>query len=78
MIHWVEYYSELYVRETIVTEMVLNAIEPLPTLDELDAESTLKELEKAIDALAIGKAPGKVLEHLQWSEASMCRSPHTI
>ena len=30
----------------------------LPTIEELDTEPTLKELNKAIDSLASGKAPG--------------------
>ena len=42
---WVKHYSELYARENIVTEDVLNAIDDcLPVLEELDEELTLDEL----------------------------------
>jgi len=37
---WVEYYSELYSRENVVVTSVLDAIEPLPIMEELDAEPT--------------------------------------
>ena len=36
----------------------LDATECLPTIDELDSEPLVKELSKAIDSLASGKAPG--------------------
>ena len=36
----------------------LDAVECLPTMEELDTEPTLEELSKAIDSLASGKAPG--------------------
>ena len=36
----------------------LDAIECLPTRDELDSEPSVEELSKAIDSLASGKAPG--------------------
>ncbi|XP_052712455.1 uncharacterized protein LOC128186658 [Crassostrea angulata] len=41
-----------------VTVSALDAIECLPTMDELDVEPTLEELSKAIDNLTSGKAPG--------------------
>ena len=50
--------SELYSRETLVTETALNFIEDLSVMDELDALPTIEELSKAIDALSSGKAPG--------------------
>ena len=58
MDRWVEHYSELYSRENSVTTSVLDAIEPLPIMEELDAEPTIAELCKAVDSLASGKAPG--------------------
>ena len=36
----------------------LDAVECLPTMEELDIEPTLEKLGKAIDSLASGKAPG--------------------
>ncbi|KAL7865389.1 hypothetical protein SRHO_G00106360 [Serrasalmus rhombeus] len=58
MERWVEHYSELYSRENIVVKSALDAIDPLPTMEELDAETTWEELSKAIDSLACGKASG--------------------
>ena len=37
----------------------METIEDLPFLEELDAEPTIEELSKAIDALSSGKAPGE-------------------
>lgn len=53
MERWVDYFSELYSRENVVTS-ALDAIEPLPIKEELDAEPTTEELCKAINS----KAPG--------------------
>ena len=36
----------------------LNSIPPLPIMDELDAKPKIEELDKAVDALSNGKAPG--------------------
>ncbi|XP_076035992.1 uncharacterized protein LOC143021955 [Oratosquilla oratoria] len=58
MDRWVEHYSELYSRENTIAPSALDAIEPLPIMEELDAEPTIAELGKAIDSLASGKAPG--------------------
>ena len=58
MNRWVEHYSELYARETKISDSAINAIESLSTMEELDVEPTLEELSKAIDKLAAGKAPG--------------------
>ncbi|KAL8601071.1 hypothetical protein ACOMHN_040772 [Nucella lapillus] len=55
---WVEHYSELYSREKVVITSAFDAIKPLSTVVELDAEPTLEELSKAIDSLVCGKAPG--------------------
>ena len=54
----VEHYSELYSRETVVTNAALNAIRDLPMMEELDNEPTIEDLSKAIDSLSCGKAPG--------------------
>ena len=51
---WVEHYS----RENTVSPSALDAVECLPTMEELDREPVLEELSKAIDNLASGKAPG--------------------
>ena len=41
MERWVEHYSELYSRETVVTNAALNAIRDLPMMEELDNEPTI-------------------------------------
>ena len=56
---WVEHYSELYSRETVVHQSALDAIEDLPLMPELDEEPSIEELSKEIDRLSSGKAPGK-------------------
>ena len=53
-----EHYSDLYSRKNIVPPSALDAVECLPTIEELDTEPTLEELSNAIDSLASGKAPG--------------------
>ena len=55
---WVEHYLETYGTENKVTEAALNVILQLTVLKEIDAEPTLDELEKAINCLDSGKAPG--------------------
>jgi len=47
MARWVEHYSELYSRETLVTEAALSSIKNLPIMEELDEVPTLEELSKA-------------------------------
>ena len=59
MERWVEHYSDFYSRENTVSPAALDAIECLPTMDELDSEPLVEELSKAIDSLASGKAPGR-------------------
>ena len=59
MSRWVEHYLDLYSRENCVTQEALGGIEDLPVLEELDTKPTLDELNKAIDALSYGKAPGE-------------------
>ena len=58
MERWVEHYSELYSRENSVVDSALDAIEPLPIMEDLDAEPTMEEFSKAIDSLACSKTPG--------------------
>ena len=58
MSRWVEHYSELYHRETKVTEEALDAVSPLPCMFELEDEPNMDELVAAIDRLPQGKAPG--------------------
>ena len=47
MDRWVEHYSELYSRDNTVAASALDAIEPLPIMEELDAEPTIAELCKS-------------------------------
>ena len=58
MERWVEHYSDLYSRQNVVMTAALDAIECLPAIEELDIEPTIEELNKAINSLASGKAPG--------------------
>ena len=58
MERWVEHYSDLYSRQNTVSATALDAIECLPTMKELDVIPTVQELSKAMDNLALGKAPG--------------------
>ena len=58
MERWVEHYSALYSRNTIITSSTLEAIKSLPVMEELDAVPTVEELSKAIDTIPTGKAPG--------------------
>ena len=55
---WVEHYSQLYALERDVPPAFEDLIPRLPIMTELDREPTVMELEKAIDQLAAGKAPG--------------------
>ena len=58
MERWAEHYQELYSRETIVTETAVENTSPLPVMEELDDPPTTEKLDKAIDSLVSGKAPG--------------------
>ena len=49
MEHWVEHYSELYSRVNVDSEEALMAIESLCIMDELDSDSTLEEINQALD-----------------------------
>ena len=52
------YIAELYSRENIVLDAALDAMECLATMNELDAEPMLDELNKATDSLSAGRAQG--------------------
>ena len=56
---WVEHYLELYSTQNIVADAALDVLPSLPVMEELDEMPTLEELNKAIDCLVCGKAPGK-------------------
>ena len=58
MNRWVEHYSDLYSRESTISDSTLESIEPLPIMEELDKMPSLDELSKAIDNLPSNKAPG--------------------
>ena len=45
----VNHYSELYSRMNVVSEEALMAMESLSTMDELDSEPTLEEINLALD-----------------------------
>ena len=45
-------------RETVVTETVLNAIDDLQLMEDLEQVLMLEELDKAFDSLSTGKVPG--------------------
>jgi hypothetical protein len=59
MERWLEHYLELYSTQNVVTDAALSVIKQLPVLNELDEKPTKEELSKAIDCLAITKAPGE-------------------
>ena len=56
---WAEYYYELYSSTSSLPSEVVQSISSFPTLRDLDASPTIKELEDAIDALKHSKAPGE-------------------
>ncbi|XP_018013086.1 uncharacterized protein LOC108670145 [Hyalella azteca] len=56
---WVEHYLDLYSNVNNVSQEELDAIENLPSLDALDAEPSVEELNKAINILPCGKAAGE-------------------
>ena len=55
---WVEHYSDIYSRDSIVSPSALDGVECMPIMEKLHTKPTLEELSKAIDSLASGKAPG--------------------
>ena len=77
----VEHYSDIYSRESIVSPSALDAVECLPTMEELDTEPTLEELSNAIDSLASGKAPGSdgiSPDLLQHCKTTLLHSLHVL
>ena len=56
---WVEHYSELYSRVNVVRDEALMAMESLSTMDELNSEPTLEDINQALGQLSSGKAPRK-------------------
>ena len=54
-----EHYLELYATQKVVTDAALDALPSLTVMEELDALPTMRELDKAIDCLSRGTAPGK-------------------
>ena len=76
-----QHYSNIYSRENIVSPSALDAVECLPTMEELDTEPTLEELSKAIDSLASGKAPGSdgiPLDLLKHCKTTLLHSLHVL
>ena len=69
MARWVKHYLDLYSR---VSQKSLGTIEDLPVLEELDAEPTIEEISKAIDAMSSETAPG---EDSIPPEIIKCRKP---
>ena len=59
MEHWVDHYNELYSRINVVSEEVRIVMESFFTMDELDCETTLEEINQALDQLSSGKAAEK-------------------
>ena len=55
--HWLEHYFELYAAQTEVSRCALDSIPDMPIMEELDVLPIIEELDKAINALANGKAP---------------------
>jgi len=58
MERWVEHYSDLYSRETIISNTTLESVERLPVMKKLDKMPSLEELSRATNSLPSGKAPG--------------------
>ncbi|XP_018015422.1 uncharacterized protein LOC108672290 [Hyalella azteca] len=56
---WFEHYLDLYSNANNVSLEALDAIENFSSLDALDAEPSVEELNKAIDILPCGKAAGE-------------------
>ena len=51
-----EHYSSLYTIQEIVSPSAVDAVDCLPAMDELDAESTVEDVSMATDNLASSKA----------------------
>ena len=55
----VEHYTDLYATDNLVSKKALDEIPQIAPLSDLDEEPTLKDIDKAIDSLNCGKAPGQ-------------------
>jgi hypothetical protein len=81
MERWVEHYLEVYSTQYLVTDAALSTINQLPVLDELNEDLTKEELSKAIDCLAIGKAPcedGIPLEVIKTGKEKLIEDLHEL
>ena len=81
MEHWVDYYAELYSRINVVSEEALIAMKSLSTMDELDSEPTLEEINQALDQLFSGKAPGNdgiPVEVIKCAKGTLLKERHAI
>ena len=81
MERWVEHYSELYSRMNIVSEEALMTMESLSTMDELDSELTLEEINQTLDQLSSGKAPrndGIPVEVIKCAKGTLLKELHEI
>ena len=57
MERWVEHYSNIYSRENIVCASALDAVECLPTMEELDIELTLEGAQQGHGQLGLWQGP---------------------
>ena len=82
MEHWVEHYSKLYSRKmNVVSEEALIAMKSLSTMDALDSEPTLEEINQALDQLSSGKAPGNdgiPVEVMKCAKGTLLKELHEI
>ena len=78
---WMEHYSELYSRVNVVSEEALMVMESLSTMDELDSESILEEINQALEQLSSGKAPGNdgiSVEVIKCAKRTLLKELHEI
>ena len=78
---WVDHYSELYSKVNVVSKEALMAMESLSTMDELDSEPTLEEINQALDQLSFSKAPGKdgiPAEVIKCAKGTLLKELHEI
>ena len=81
MDRWVEHYSELHSRESVISDAAFKAIESLPSMMELDKLPTTEELSKAISSLPTGKAPGLdgiPPEAIRWAKGTLFDDLHGL
>ena len=77
----VEHYSELYSRMNVVSEEALMAVESLSTMNELDSEPTLDEINQALEEFFSGKAPGNdgiPVEVIRCAKGTLLKELHEI